>query len=681
MEWVARLNRYLYLEENQTELAKFRPGAQFADSVNKCLKIGQSTKEFRAYDYCAAQGGNAQQKRKEGDKAWERKGFTLLLCGRPRGGQGGAPARLLHVPLEESHFKSVIEELRLHKHIVRVLERGSTYMSAAELHPHFISSSSSPSSRSSAGTAFSKTSSTENSSTSDETATASNAEVVYTAFFQSGMENYTGNLAFTSTFFQLKSSSCGIILGCTDDDMTRVIAMLESCETAWDHPLLLPSVFAELQRRRLRDLSEKLNNRAIWVLEDLKDDIEKLSKMPDDLAVENSLKWASNLGKVQNDSNLIGEDLVAASRQLERWTSHAKALLTKDEESNKNRQHDTRRFTERFQEIGLDFQDLIASCRVNVSEAALTAEGVSTQNSCPRPIPQVKAFCANLRAVLRYHPSADAAAQFRNDLARRHARSNASQTKQASLQTQASTIIAFAAMLYLPISTMASIFAMPVFDFKAAWRNLLNEPAITSDSSDETKTIPSTTESAAAATTRPTVDPLAAASPVVSVYLWYYLASTVALMLLTFETWYWHSHPNRPWRQRTLSSVFVIRVSQGVGKIVKTLWRLMPGGSSRKNKTKQPVLPTAQPPPTALSMTSVTPRAASLVKNSGQPNIVTKGSGSALSGTAPSVVQLEEPGQPQVKMGTQAPTPTNVLPSNGGAAATALSPQAAAKPV
>ncbi|KAG7110105.1 hypothetical protein HYQ44_011268 [Verticillium longisporum] len=401
MEWVARLNRYLYLEENQTELAKFRPGAQFADSVNKCLKIGQSTKEGPPNPETqgnapvvpqASVGGNAQQKRKEGDKAWERKGFTLLLCGRPRGGQGGAPARLLHVPLEESHFKSVIEELRLHKHIVRVLERGSTYMSAAELHPHFISSSSSPSSRSSAGTAFSKTSSTENSSTSDETATASNAEVVYTAFFQSGMENYTGNLAFTSTFFQLKSSSCGIILGCTDDDMTRVIAMLESCETAWDHPLLLPSVFAELQRRRLRDLSEKLNNRAIWVLEDLKDDIEKLSKMPDDLAVENSLKWASNLGKVQNDSNLIGEDLVAASRQLERWTSHAKALLTKDEESNKNRQHDTRRFTERFQEIGLDFQDLIASCRVNVSEAALTAEGVSTQNSCPRPIPQVKAF-------------------------------------------------------------------------------------------------------------------------------------------------------------------------------------------------------------------------------------------------------------------------------------------------
>ncbi|EGY17042.1 uncharacterized protein VDAG_08206 [Verticillium dahliae VdLs.17] len=631
MEWVARVNRYLYLEENQTELAKFRPGAQFADNVSKCLKVEQMTKE----------GGNAAQNQEEDDKAWERRGFTLL----PKGGQGGAPARLLHVPLEESHFKSAVEDLRLHKHIVRVLERGSTYMSAAELHQHFVSSSSPPLSESSAGTTTSKTSSTKNSTTSDKTTNASDAEVVYTAFFQSGMENYTGNLAFTSTFFQLKSSSCGIILGCTDDDMTRANAMLKSCETAWDHPLLLPSIFAELQRRRLRDLSEKLNNRAIWVLEELKDDIEKLSKMPDDLAVENSLKWASDLGKVQNDSNLIGEDLVSASRQLERWTSHAKALLMEDEESNKNRLHDTRRFTERFQEIGLDFQDLIASCRVNVSEAALTAEG------------------------------------FQNDLARRHARSNSSQAKQASLQTQASTIIAFAAMLYLPISTMASIFAMPVFDFKAAWRNLLNQPAMPSDSSDEPRPIPSTTESAAAATTRPTSQPLAAASPVVSVYLWYYLASTVALMLLTFETWYWHSHSNRPWRQRTLSFVLVIRVSQGVGKVVKTLWRHRPGGSSRKNKTKQPVLPTTQPPATVLSMSSATPQAASIGKGSCQPNVATKGSGSALLGTAPSVVQLEEPSQPQAKMGTQTPTPANVLPSGGGAAATALSPQAAATPV
>ncbi|KAG7110254.1 hypothetical protein HYQ44_011156 [Verticillium longisporum] len=427
MEWVARVNRYLYLEENRTELAKFRPGAQFADNVSKCLKVEQTTKEGPPSSQTlgnapavpqASVGGNAAQNQKEDDKAWERRGFTLLLCGRPKGGQSGAPARLLHVPLEESHFKSAVEDLRLHKHIVRVLERGSTYMSAAELHQHFVSSSSPPLSESSAGTTTSKTSSTENSTTSDKITTASNAEVVYTAFFQSGMENYTGNLAFTAN------------------------AMLKSCETAWDHPLLLPSIFAELQRRRLRDLSEKLNNRAIWVLEELKDDIEKLSKMPDDLAVENSLKWASDLGKVQNDSNLIGEDLVAASRQLERWTSHAKALLMEDEESNKKRLHDTRRFTERFQEIGLDFQDLIASCRVNVSEAALTAEG------------------------------------FQNDLARRHARSNSSQAKQASLQTQTSTIIAFAAMLYLPISTMASIFAMPVFDFKAAWRNLLNQPAV-----------------------------------------------------------------------------------------------------------------------------------------------------------------------------------------------------------
>lgn len=204
--------------------------------------------------------------------------------------------------------------------------------------------------------------------------------MVYTGFFESSTENYPGNLAFTSTYFGETTSSCGIILGCIDSDMKRVVKMLKGCETTWNHPLLLPCIFVELQGRRLRGLSEDLSTRAMMVLANLEDDIDELKDMPDSQAAEKSLKWVSDLRNVQNDNNLIGEDLAAAARQLDKLIAHAEDLLAVDSKSQSSRLEDTRRFADRFREIGLDLQDLMASCRLNVNEAVLTADAV-------RPLP------------------------------------------------------------------------------------------------------------------------------------------------------------------------------------------------------------------------------------------------------------------------------------------------------
>ncbi|RSL63288.1 hypothetical protein CEP53_004471 [Fusarium sp. AF-6] len=43
-------------------------------------------------------------------------------------------------------------------------------------------------------------------------------------------------------------------------------------------------------------------------------------------------------------------------------------------------------------------------------------------------------------------------------------------------------------MAYLPITALATIFALPVFDFKARWRDMYNQPANWSESSGDDST-------------------------------------------------------------------------------------------------------------------------------------------------------------------------------------------------
>lgn len=168
------------------------------------------------------------------------------------------------------------------------------------------------------------------------------------------------------------------MLGCTKKDLTRFKDMLQDAPHAWNHPLLLPLIFIKLQSRRLRDLVRGVTDLAT----DISDTVKKISnsashKLPHDLIHTTS--------HVRVMSSIIQEDLVRASRQLAKITSHCEFLMDQTStfgillaacEVDTNV---TQRFFDRFNKLDVDYQDLLADCKINSDAAAMFLDVVSSR--------------------------------------------------------------------------------------------------------------------------------------------------------------------------------------------------------------------------------------------------------------------------------------------------------------
>ncbi|KAK3394324.1 hypothetical protein B0H63DRAFT_555556 [Podospora didyma] len=347
-------------------------------------------------------------------------------------------------------------------------------------------------------------------------------EIVCTGFLNSGLDNYRGSIAFTSTHTIARKSTCGIFFGCTDDDIARVDTLLKNCETTWSHPLLLLGIFVELQRRRLADITSDIVTDVVQVAADVRSQSEEKWGWSENEGI--TLDDLVKVNDLRKKSIMIGEEVSIALRQLEKITAYAESLL---QSSNKNLEgclHDTNRFIHRFKEVGHDLQSFMADCNVNVSEIVLIAEMLS------------------------------------NDTARR--------------QAKASTALAFVAMMFLPISALATIFAMPIFDFKANWLDVYGHPVPSSDPKQE----PGLNSSASAGTKNGT-ETSTAFAPVASYYLWYFVELSLFLTWLVVEIWWAFASHRRGWtwkRSMTLSSLVVVSITiwSLLVKYLKRFWRL-----------------------------------------------------------------------------------------------------------
>lgn len=93
------------------------------------------------------------------------------------------------------------------------------------------------------------------------------------------------------------------------------------------------------------------------------------------------------------------------------------------------------------------------------------------------------------------------------------------EAKESRHQAKAATVLAFVAMVYLPSTTVATIFAMPIFDWKARWWNFYGA-FVAQLSTDESSS-----------TNQTSTDP--GPKPVLSGYFWIYLAVSLFLTFLT----------------------------------------------------------------------------------------------------------------------------------------------------
>ena len=136
---------------------------------------------------------------------------------------------------------------------------------------------------------------------------------------------------------------------------------------------------------------------------------------------------------------------------------------------------------------------------------------------------------------------------------------------------------------------------MPVFDFKADWKDMFGRAANSSDSSPDTPSVADVIAKLASAFKRvagPAPDPPAwvaelaqndtgadaaaqVKAPVVSYYLWPYLGVSVGLTLLTLDMWYMTTgYPKRwTWRRSRCAKVVMVMLKAISFVVINILWK------------------------------------------------------------------------------------------------------------
>ncbi|KAI0490481.1 hypothetical protein F4859DRAFT_9605 [Xylaria cf. heliscus] len=196
-------------------------------------------------------------------------------------------------------------------------------------------------------------------------------------------------------------------------------------------------------------------------------------------------KLTKRVNDINADAKLFEEDIAAAHR-------HLKGLINQTDPKTY-----TGVFRKRFEEMSYEYDDLSGACRVAIGTAILNAQAHAT------------------------------------DISKHEATST--------------TILAFVAMIYLPISTVAAIFAMPIFDFKAYWIDIQGRPVPTSPSSSDAQPV------------------------IVSYYVAYYIGVSFALLLLTLEGWYISTRGERidrkQWWKTLLTTRLIMKLYQVVQRV------------------------------------------------------------------------------------------------------------------
>ncbi|KAK0721038.1 hypothetical protein B0H67DRAFT_578003 [Lasiosphaeris hirsuta] len=353
-------------------------------------------------------------------------------------------------------------------------------------------------------------------------ATEHNGENVemYTAVMS---REWPENIAISSTYFQSSRFTVAIIYGCSDvkdrDDgkpsvMDRIQSLLDRSPEARGHPLLLPRIFAELQRDRVESLVLDIETQLDELNSDLRINV-RLQADDKNVPTSRQLDWemSRRLGRFRVKVKRVEEEARMSRENLHKMISHIKDSTESGFWLGRNppdagtrsfsQEHEalfkknTKRFKDRFEDICKELDAMMVRCRTGFEEVTYARE------------------------------------LFMAELARQEAEHSKKEAEQTSRQTRMSTVIAFVAMLYLPTTLVATIFAMPVFDFSHRW---MDEKFryMPEDSSDGPSNSNSSDTSVSQSAQAPHHD-----SPVFSAYFWWYLLVSVGLTVITLGLWYW----------------------------------------------------------------------------------------------------------------------------------------------
>lgn len=133
------------------------------------------------------------------------------------------------------------------------------------------------------------------------------------------------DLAFTATFFPHCKLTFGILFGCPFSVEKQIVNRLSHATTDVAHPLLLPGIFAELERTRQVHIIES-------AIDEVETRILTVDSSPEELdAMPKSMKESDNQAKRAQwlDTTYLRNQLVNWNTQLKKLASHTEELSNK----------------------------------------------------------------------------------------------------------------------------------------------------------------------------------------------------------------------------------------------------------------------------------------------------------------------------------------------------------------
>lgn len=300
--------------------------------------------------------------------------------------------------------------------------------------------------------------------------------------------SHEGFAVSTSHFKQAKLT-LAVVLGATEQQVGRIEFLLRNADEAIGHPLLMLGLSAELLLDLLTDLIEHMRDKCIQVTRKCREMLNDTSSQGTDYAME--------VETIRSETSHLDEEVQTSKQSLQKalefYCPDYKDIASIHNENDiptgaKHERFVKNKIKMRFQDIFFELDSLMTLTRISVQE--------------------MSSMSATIVAVA----------------ARRDAAVSVGIANDSARTAKTGTLIAFLAMLYLPMTTVATIVSMPIFNYENDWRDWRYRPAPQSDSPSGDGT----------ATSVVTDGP----PPVFSGYFWVYFAVSIALSFATIEVWW-----------------------------------------------------------------------------------------------------------------------------------------------
>lgn len=267
------------------------------------------------------------------------------------------------------------------------------------------------------------------------------------------------DLALSSVFFAKSELALTVIYGCSERQKREIIQRLDTVDLAYNHPILPSGLLAELERIRL-----------VGRVDDLLDGFALKASSDQELDLDMDKSKMATFLKLCYESRDLINQIKAEKRQLNVMATRTTIL-----KSRKHLRRAGRQINARLGDICSEYDDKLNDCNMVIENMSLTMQ--TAWNHFAREDNRVNLHLSRVNTQL--------------------ARTNTELTQAMKRDSSQMRSIALLTMVFLPLSTLATIFSTSFFNWNAA-----------------------------------------ADSTVVSGYIWIFVVIAVGLTSITVGAWY-----------------------------------------------------------------------------------------------------------------------------------------------